>query len=142
MDMLYSEAHHGYEPVLGFRAVGDVIITGVINASKTIPMVRLEVLLKEGGQRSINHLDCDTVHVLVGTDHDHEVVGLDLQDQSEGCDDRLTEHVWHTLNLCSVHRVVWQLWGAGGPAPTLAWGPQHVGGADQRSWQPASRQEK
>ena len=36
MEMLYREAHHGYEPVLGVRSVGDVIITGGINDSMAV----------------------------------------------------------------------------------------------------------
>ena len=87
MEMLYREAHHGYEPVLGVRSVGDVIITGGINGSmavlsvtQAIPRIKLECLQREAGQRSINHLDCDTVHVLVGTDHDMRL--WDLTDRT------------------------------------------------------------
>jgi len=83
MEVLYREAHHGYEPVLGVRAVGDIIITGGINGSMAVltvsttePRVRLECLQRERGQRSINHLDCDTVHILVGTDHDMKLWSL------------------------------------------------------------------
>ena len=77
MEMLYREAHHGYEPVLGVRAVGDTIVTGGISGSLAvlsvfpdIPRVRLECVQREWGQRNINHLDCDEKRVLVGTDRD------------------------------------------------------------------------
>jgi len=99
-DILYREAHHGYEPVLGVRAVGDVIVTGGINGSmavlslsKTLPRVRVECLQKEEGQRSINHLDCDTVHVLVGTDNDMKLWDLTCRTSPKVVKSVPAEHV-------------------------------------------------
>jgi len=100
MEMLYREAHHGYEPVLGVRAVGDVVITGGINGSmavlslsQTMPRVKLECLQREEGQRSINHLDCDMVHVLVGTDHDMRLWDMTVRSSPRVVSSVPAEHV-------------------------------------------------
>jgi len=76
-DNLYRGAHHGYEPVLGVRAIGDMVVTGGINGSLAIlslqenySKVKLECMVSDTNQSSINHLDSDGTRVLVGTDRD------------------------------------------------------------------------
>ena len=75
---LYRNHHHGYEPVLGVRSLGDLVVTGGIQVksltwfmkpksyytqgSMAVMTVRdekvtLESLVEEPGQTSINHLD-------------------------------------------------------------------------------------
>jgi len=74
---IYRVAHHGYEPVLGVRVVEDLVVTGGIHGSLAIlsldkegPSVKMESLVSDKDQTSINHLDCDGTRILVGTDRD------------------------------------------------------------------------
>jgi len=71
----YRGHHHGYEPVLGVKVLGDLIVTGAIQGSLAVltvgvEAVVLEAVVEEQGQSSINHLDVEGERVLVGTDRD------------------------------------------------------------------------
>jgi len=81
---LYRAAHHGYEPVLGVRVVGDLVVTGGIHGSLAVlslkpsePRVVLESLVTDRDQTSINHLDSDGKMILVGTDNDMRLWQVD-----------------------------------------------------------------
>jgi len=79
---LYRNHHHGYEPVLGVRCLADLVVTGGIQGSMAVFTVKdeevtLESLVEEPGQTSINHLDVQGDHVLVGTDRDMRLWGVE-----------------------------------------------------------------
>ena len=82
---LYRNHHHGYEPVLGVRCLGDLVVTGgiqvmpftmawnnekpCIQGSMAVLTVRkekvtLESIVEEPGQTSINHLDVQVQKLL------------------------------------------------------------------------------